>query len=267
MSAAPIRPPTAAASAACDAIDRVVEAFIFARSQLPPSPYEADVEAITLFNLVIRHVEGVIALARTDLVLVPPAYASARAAFETAIKAAWMVDASDPFERETRWLVHLQEEERAHQRIAERSTDATLAARSTQHAKSIREFREGVTQKLPAHVKLLKGNPNLADMSKSIGRENLYLLYIYLSQFAHGGHLATSLYRQHLGTLKKPGEFIAPTAWHLAFRLCWLSLHHPGNTVLSRVSQSRVNFLGPDDEKAVLAAIDATAHATLEELH
>jgi hypothetical protein len=262
-----IRPPTAAVITACDAIDQVIEAFIAAKTKLVPSRYEADVEAINLFNLVIRHVEGVIALARTDLVLVPPAYVIARAAFETATKAAWMVDADDPFDREARWLVHLQEEERAHQRTAERSTDPASVARSAEHAQAIREFRDAVTQAMPKHVKLLKSNPSLADMSKSLGGEHLYSLYIFLSQFAHGGHLATGLYRQHLGMEKKLGEFTIPSNWYIAFRLCWLSLYHPGNIVLSRLSQSHVKYLGPEQESAVQAAIEATANPPTKELH
>ena len=43
---------------------------------------------------------GVITLARTDLVLLPPAQVAARAAFEASVRAAWLVHAADPFERE-----------------------------------------------------------------------------------------------------------------------------------------------------------------------
>jgi hypothetical protein len=93
----PIHPPNATINTACAALDQVISLFLDARRTLPQSKYEADFEAVNLFNLVIRHVEGVLALARSDLVLAPPAYACARAAFETAAKAAWIVNADDPF--------------------------------------------------------------------------------------------------------------------------------------------------------------------------
>jgi hypothetical protein len=267
MSSETLRAPTTAVLAACDQVDMAIEGFISAKSKLLPTPYEADGEALNLFNLVIRHAEGVLALARADLVLVPPAYATARAAFEAATRAAWMVNADDPFDREARWLVHLQEEERARQRASERATDAESAARFAQHARTIKEFREGVTDAMPKHVKLLAAVPNLLEMSRSIGGEHLYLLYIFLSQFAHGGHMATSLYRQNLGTEKKLGEFVMPSNWYIALRLCWLSLYEPGNIVLSRVSGSPVRFLTPTQEHAVQSAIEATTIPPMRELH
>lgn len=267
MSTEPLRPPTSAIITACNALDQVIGSFLVARTALPASRYEADVEAVNLFNLVIRHVEGVLALARTDLVLVPPAYACARAAFETATKAAWMVDADDPFDREARWLAHLQEEERVYQRAASRSSVPADAARFKAHANAIVEFREGVADLLPKHVKPLRGNPSLEEVSRSIGGAHLYSLYIYLSQFVHGGHLATGLYRQNLGTEKKLGEFVVPANWYIAFRLCWLSLSHPGNVVLSRVSNSPVTYLSPAQEVSVVAAIEAAANTPPAELH
>lgn len=193
--------------------------------ELPPSRYESDVEAITLFSLAIRHIEGVLVLAREDMVLIPPAYVCARAAFETAIKAAWIVDADDCFEREARWLVHLEEDERFNRRAAKR-TQSPNSFNET--ADTIQQFREGVTRRMPGHVELLKGNPTLEEMSRSIGGELLYSLYIYLSQYVHGCHAASGLYRMHLGTEKKFGEFIDTGHWYIALRLCWLAHSHPG---------------------------------------
>jgi hypothetical protein len=63
------------------------------RIALQLGKYEAEIEAWALFNLAIRHIDGVIALARHDLILLPPALMAARAGFEAAIKAAWLVDA------------------------------------------------------------------------------------------------------------------------------------------------------------------------------
>jgi hypothetical protein len=109
-----IQPITAPLARVCVLLDDLLGQFITAcRESLPPlGKYEAEVEALNLFKLAIRNIEGVIALARTDLVLLPPAIASARAGFEAAVKAAWLIDADDPFDREARWIVHLASEER-----------------------------------------------------------------------------------------------------------------------------------------------------------
>jgi hypothetical protein len=228
-------------------VDQVILLFLDARRTLPHSEYEADLEALNLFSLVIRHVEGVLALARNDLVLAPPACACARAAFESAAKAAWMVNADDPFEREARWLAHLAEEERVYKRAASRSHSAS-ATRFLEQARVIGEFRQSVENLMPKHIKQLSGNPNFEEMIRSIGGDRLYSLYIYLSQFTHGGHLASGTYGQNLGTAKIIGEFVIPANWYIAFRVCWLSLSQPGNIILSRVSNSGMQYLNPQQE-------------------
>jgi hypothetical protein len=55
----------------CDVLDLIIEEFLAAKNTLDGSyrVYEAPFEALNLFNLTIRHVEGVIALARRDLVM------------------------------------------------------------------------------------------------------------------------------------------------------------------------------------------------------
>src|SRR4029077_3731485 len=97
----------------CDVLDLIIEEFLAAKNALDGSyrVYEAPFEALNLFNLTIRHVEGVIALARRDLVMLPPAELAARAALESAVRAAWTMAPADLFERESRWLAHLKTEE------------------------------------------------------------------------------------------------------------------------------------------------------------
>ena len=90
---------------------------------------------------------------------------------------------------------------------------------------------------------------------------------IYLSQFIHGGHLASGTYRKNLGTEKIIGEFVTPANWYIAFRVCWLSLSQPGNIILSRVSNSGMQYLNPEQEAAVVAAIEATKSTDPRELH
>jgi hypothetical protein len=91
----------------------MIHEFIVARNSADGSyqRYESNSEASNLMDLTIRHVEGVIVLAQTDLVLLPPALVASRAAFEGSVRAAWLVQPIDPFERETRWLAHFAGEE------------------------------------------------------------------------------------------------------------------------------------------------------------
>lgn len=269
MATETIIPATVEITTACDALDDVIPAFLAARNLIPNlHKYEANLEAVNLFNLVIRNVEGVLALARADLTLLPPANASARASFETAVKAAWMVNADDPFQREARWLAHLKEEERVYERAAKQSSDhGSDDGHFLAHAADLRHFRETVSAVLPAGISLLPGNPSMEEMLRSIGGAHFYSLYIYLSQFVHGGHTATWLYRRHLGTEKRLGEFITAENWYLPLRICWLSLSHPGNLLLSRLCAVDADYLSREQEARVVAAIEATKVINALPLH
>ena len=70
MSGNRIVPMTAAVQEACKELEAAVGLFLDARRTLPAlGRYESEVEALNLFYLAIRNIEGVIALARADLVL------------------------------------------------------------------------------------------------------------------------------------------------------------------------------------------------------
>jgi len=83
-----IIPITPEIETACAAIERSIRRFLDARATFPRlGRYESQIEALNLFNLTIRNTEGVLSLARTDLVLLPAAAAVARATLETGVKA------------------------------------------------------------------------------------------------------------------------------------------------------------------------------------
>jgi hypothetical protein len=146
LSAPTIMPITAEIRAKCDRLDEMIAEFIAARKNLVLRKYEAPVAALLLFNLTIRNVEGVIALARTDLVLLPPALIIARAAFEASVKAAWIMIPADPFERETHWLAHLKSEKSYLEREIKEWNTLSLDAHAQQHnLNSFKEFQEGVS--------------------------------------------------------------------------------------------------------------------------
>jgi hypothetical protein len=211
--------------------------------------WESEIESMNLLFLVVRNVEAIIELTETDLVLVSAANVLARAAFEIAVKAAWMITPSDPFECELRWLVHLEEEERMHEKIAERVTrfggDPT---RFKDHSASLRSFRTGVIGSLPSGYAVLSGNPSVEQMVESIGQSQVYNVYTMLAAYVHGSHAATYLYRRDLGTAKKRGEFIAACNWYIPLWTSWKSLQVLGAYTLKRLKATQLGFLENGEE-------------------
>src|SRR5215217_3638447 len=97
--------PTPAILAAADALEESLRRFLAAQDMLPPpGEWEALDEAYLMLALAIRNSQGVITLARQDLLLLPGAMVMARVAFETGVTVRWMLDPDDPFDRELRWL-------------------------------------------------------------------------------------------------------------------------------------------------------------------
>jgi hypothetical protein len=232
-----------------DSVERAIDRFLGASKAIPPpGRFESQVEALLLFNLVIRNIEAILMLARTDLVLLPSAHVLARAVFEIAVKAAWMVHPDDPFEREVRWLAHLAEEERLLKAVAESAVEfgANSDAFKQKHAQ-IREFRSGVAQILPLGYSELKRNPSVDGMLENLGQKQMYSLYRFLAQYVHGGHASTWLYRAGLGTSKQGGEFISPSDWYTPLYVAWKNLQVFGETILRSLKSMAPEFLTTDE--------------------
>jgi hypothetical protein len=253
-----VLPITPIITRACDLLEDFVGKFIgVCRETLPPRTYEAEVEALNLFKMAVRNVEGVIELARRDLALLPPAFAAARACFECAVRASWLVDADDPFEREARYLAHLASEENDLNRVAGRLRDPQIVTRLREREKVIRDFRLAISNKLPPRIRKPAKVPKFDRMLASLGGENIYSLYILLSQSVHGGHAATWLYRKRgLGTERLIGEFIRPTEWQIPFRVTFFSLSRPGYIFLSRCGGDPDRLLDQETVRRLEGQID-----------
>ena len=211
--------------------------------------FESDIEAMKLLTLVVRDIEAIIELAKIDLVLVSAANILARAAFEIAVKAAWMVTPDDPFEREVRWLAHLQEEERMHERIAGRVAQfGGNPASFQQQRDNIRAFRTGVIDVLPPGYTPLPGNPSVEQMLGDIGQKRVYSIYTLLAAYVHGSHSATSLYRRNLGTFKEHGEFVDAESWYLALWTSSKTLHVLGSYVLDHLKATNPESISDDQQ-------------------
>ncbi len=160
-----------------------------------------------------------------DLGLIASAMNLTRSVFELSMKSLWMLAPEDAFDREVRWLAQLQTEEEYYERLCKRLNRLGVDNASINKIKEeIASFRIGVTNVLPESYKPLSKIPDLASMMAAIHEEEKYMSYIFLSQYSHGTHVATGLYRKGLGNDMQFGEYIFPKDWGLIFKLCWFCL-------------------------------------------
>lgn len=230
-------PPTESILAATNVLDDAISRYLMSVKTLKDvRVYESHTEAITLNWALMRQVESIVALAREDLVLLPAALVVARATLETAARTLWLLKPDSVWEREGRWLAHLRGEEDYYKRLADflnkQGYDGTA---HTAQANTVTGFREGVEKLLPPDVKLLKGLPDFRGILKDLGRENLYQIYMKLSQFTHGGSVSMKLYKKHLGSAKQIGEFIYPEHWALPLGVCWLCVTNTGMETMAKL--------------------------------
>lgn len=206
--------------------------------------YEHLHAAHSLIALIIRHVEAVATLSRTDVVLLPAAATLSRTCFEVAIRAQWLLAVEDPFVGEARYLSLLAEEESIVAALVSEGIgdEANLTAR--------RDFRRGVESLLPDGVRVPK-KPNLRQMLIELGEEERYLTYRLLSQYAHGTFFATAHYQQNLGTAKVHLENINESMWKGPLNIAFFSVGRTGSMWLERVSASQFEFVSSAWKRAV----------------
>lgn len=257
-------PPTSDTRAVADFADMLVARFLEARHSINPlGRVEADIEALNLIYLMIRHVEGVACLSREDLALLPPALVASRAAFEAGVRALWLLQPLDPFDRDARYLAHLRTEESFRERRLRDATTTPPPATAAALA-SIRSFRTAVEAALPPHIKRIPQAPRFDRMLAAVGIPEFYDLYAFLSQTAHGTHIATHLFRKHLGSAKVIGEFITPSAWSTPFRTGISALLHAGSQFLTVKGGSVARFCPPDLREYGYALLDALESTTAQ---
>lgn len=204
--------------------------------------WEAPILAMALNNLCIRNVEAVANLARIDEMLAPAAWANARNALEVAIRAIWLIHPKDPMDCEMRWLALLDEYERFHRNLGDKSDPLVPNAVSPTHrqdAESIRRFTEGVAAAAKdLGYERYGGRLTIEKMLEETGFP-LYSTYREASQYLHGTIFGASPFLKELGIHKKWGEFTSLGDWYHPLRICWWSLRESASAVLQRISGSR----------------------------
>lgn len=227
------RPPRRGTLRLVDILDRGIGEFLKAR-RMPSGQWEAPLEAHALSSLMVRNIEAVLLMARTDEVLVPAAWVNARAVFEHAVRILWLLDPEDPMARECRWLGMLADTERSHRLVAQGSEGYPGGDGLRETAESIRTFREGVIAVLPDGYSPQKP-PSFEAMLRSLNSAHLYGIYRQGSQYVHGSMWGTEGYRKNLGNVAEFGEFIRTESWALPLQLCWVSLRNAGGRLLERI--------------------------------
>jgi len=211
--------------------------------------WEAPRHAWCLSNLALRHEQAVLTLARTDQVLVPAAWAAARAAMEAAGRALWLTMPEDPWVRERRWLVFVDESARFHERMA------TEANSGQEEATGISNFAAEVRALLPRGDPV-HGIPSTTEMLTPYGK-GLPTLYALCSQYVHGADAALSQWRSGLGTTAAYGQQVESCEFATPISIAWQAFRATAVTLM-RVCGVKADF--------DLEALDAQIRAGREEL-
>lgn len=172
--------------------------------------------AWSLSNLSLRNAEATVLLAGSDLVMLPAAWATTRAAVEAAGRCLWLIQPSDVWEREARWLALMEEGARLGER--EEVRQLSSAAPSSQ---AMRRFVDAVKAKLPDGV-VVPGSPSIQTFLRGEG-EALALFYVLASQYVHAAEFGTRQWRDGLGVDAGYGEHVNEIDWHWPLWMSWLA--------------------------------------------
>jgi len=102
--------PTENIISTCDLIDEGIGKFLDSLKNDHFGRYEFEVECLLNITHSIRILESIVELARKDLVYIQSALILSRSLFETLIKTSWILNPSDIFELESRYVAQLNTE-------------------------------------------------------------------------------------------------------------------------------------------------------------
>jgi hypothetical protein len=237
--------PPALLSSAVEAVEAGAERF-HAKLDLLLASVNEDVhaEVMNLVRLSLRHIEGVTSLAKTRLELIPAGHAAARASIEVVAKAAWISDDNLISERRLRWIAHLDEETRVYERSAKGAQSSSAMAHefgrvAKAHAASVSRIRADICETAVA-----PSIPTAKTLLESAGSAKIYPLYIYMSQFVHGGHSATWQFRGGTDWASdKLAEAVSLGDWAVPICASWYVFEKCANRALWRVGMREKSCL------------------------
>lgn len=248
---------------ALNCLDVGAHAFFSSRPQhrIRMSQFESTVTAFAIAHLVASNVRGVSILGSHSSQNLPAAAACARSAFEGATTIAWMLDSTDIWDREARWLAYLKGDqtlyERAARDLGERDPELASELGATASAKA--ERRQAIADKLEDMGARKYSFPDMRTRLAAIGNGDLYLGYRQASDITHAGPDSLSLVR-HIpseGSFEFGALFAEPD-WTAQLRQSWWSLHRV-MPLVTRTVGGQMSIVAKYEELAseIDSAIDA----------
>jgi uncharacterized protein DUF5677 len=198
--------------------------------------YESSHDALNLTYVAIRHIEGILNLARSDVALVHPSMSLARAAMEVSVRALWLVDDNKPFLREQRWIALVKEEIRSRRRA-----DSYLAGKRANAepqfsgpANLLEDYIKKVEPLIPPDYPPVSRIPTAADMFEALKIKS-YAIYVMFSQVVHGTLWATSEFRGGVGNARKLRDRVDENSWYIPLAFAGFTILEPLSRVLFRL--------------------------------
>jgi hypothetical protein len=220
-----------------EALDNAVGDYVSAAACIEPNGYwEAPLLGLAMSWSAARNVEAVTLLARTDEVLLPAAWANARAAFEISTRAIWLLFPGDRFEAEMRWIAMVDEYRRYHENMFKAGCTVSYLDRHKDAVNPISAFLEGVKSRVPENYTPATHIPSVGAILDEVGATGLSAVYIEGSQYLHGTIAGAAVYIRGLGYEKVVAERVALRDWILPLRISWLGLREAGKIVTDRLS-------------------------------
>jgi hypothetical protein len=258
-----IRPPSPQLLAIAQGIDDAVGQLLKARGKLSKelTKYESTHDSLNLMFVAIRHIEAVAQLARHDVVLGQTAMTLARAALESSVRALWMVDDNNYFQRERRWCALTDEEIRGRRRAAKYASavSPTGAVKSDPIADTLERFLKGIDPLFPKGTTKIASIPTMEQMMRDVKVKANYFLYVIASQIVHGTLWATNAYRGGLGSGRAPADRVTEQSWLDPLVVVCAVLTDPIPRVLVRLGVKRKEAMSEVRSKALLRRLGAFA--------
>jgi hypothetical protein len=198
--------------------------------------YDHEVDANSLFVVVVRHVEAVLVLARKDLAFIASACVCARAAFEAQSRMIWLIEPHDPYQREARSARLARHDTKDLEKIAsDQSTPKPFRKDSAERSRAFRDYAERVSDAIKAvgEYDTATPLPKVQELLDSFDSRRFYVYYRLLSAFVHSSRQSMRYFRRYLGADTVVRDIVGPRDWLLPFEVAWGSLFRSSAALLS----------------------------------
>jgi hypothetical protein len=209
--------------------------------------YDSDVAIADYIKLLIKNIEGVLCLANTNPLLLPPALIISRSIFELSVKLLWLMEPNNYIERENRLIAMLDkdiEERKTYIREIINLKDNQSNIDSVKSDKQVIEnIRDEIKNRLSNEYKKVKLKENFNHLLKELGLEKHYPLYKVLCSSVHAQHSST-------WTL----SYFEDKYWSTPLQVCWATFavciprfsqifNYESNSFLSESTTNKFNLL------------------------